>query len=57
MMVRINLEYFETYYKNLRNSFFMIHDKKSEKAYIQAMREILAAMMMDILKKGYGYEQ
>ncbi|MGP1569621.1 MAG: helix-turn-helix domain-containing protein [Eubacteriales bacterium] len=56
MMVRINLDYFETYYKNLRNSFFIINDRKSEKEYIQAMREILACIMMDILKKGYGYE-
>ncbi len=56
MMVRLNLNYFETYYKNLRNSFFIINDKKSQKAYIQAMREILAGIMMDLLKKGYGYE-
>lgn len=56
MMLRINLNYFEMYYKNLRNNFFIINEKKSEKEYIQAMREILACIMMDILKKGYGYE-
>lgn len=56
MILRVSLDYFETYYKNLRNSFFIIPEKNKDTEQVRVIRETMARIMMDFLKKGYGYE-
>lgn len=57
MMLQMNVEYFSRYYDNFKNNFFVtdMHDPDDDS--LEALRNLLARIMMEILQKGYGYEQ
>lgn len=56
MMLQLNYAYFSKYYDNLRNSFFVTDMKDGDDEVLEALRGILARIMLDTLEKGYGYE-
>ncbi len=60
MMTQINLNYFQNYHENLKNSFFVADssekDRGEREENLEVLRNILARIMMEILEKGYGYE-
>ncbi len=56
MMLHMDLTYFSRYYDNLRNNFFVtdMEDDNDESLYV--LKTILARIMMEVIQKGYGYE-
>ena len=56
MMLHINGNYFSNYYGNLKNSFFVTDMSDENEESLEILRGILARIMMEILQKGYGYE-
>jgi len=56
MMLQLDIVFFSKYYGNLRNSFFVTDMKDSDDDGLEALRGILARIMMEVLEKGYGYE-
>lgn len=56
MMLKISMEYFSNYYVNLRESFFFVSGSSNEREYSPVIREIMTKIMIDIIKKGQGYE-
>lgn len=56
MMLQIDTEYFENYYDNLKNSFFVTDMDDDSDESLDLIRNILAKIMMEIMQKGYGYE-
>ncbi len=57
MMLQMDMNYFSDYYEGLRNSFFITDMEDDNDESIDVLRNILAKIMMEILQKGYGYEQ
>lgn len=56
MMLQIDITFFSKYYGNLKNSFFVTDMKNEDDENLEALRNILGRIMLDILDKGYGYE-
>lgn len=56
MMLQLELAYFSKYYDNLRNCFFVTDMKDENDESLEALRSILARIMIEVLEKGYGYE-
>ncbi|MEG0662083.1 MAG: AraC family transcriptional regulator [Anaerovoracaceae bacterium] len=56
MMVQLDLTYFSTYYKNLKNNFFVTDMEVDDDESLDVLSGILAKIMMEVLQKGYGYE-
>lgn len=56
MMLQLDISFFSKYYGNLRNSFFVTDMKDEDDESLEALRNILGRIMLDILDKGYGYE-
>jgi len=56
MMLQIDLSYFSRYYEDLKNNFF-VTDMEDDDESLDILRKILAKIMMDIMDKGFGYEQ
>ncbi len=56
MMLQMDLSFFSKYYGNLNNSFFVTDMKNEDDENLEALRNILGRIMLDILDKGYGYE-
>ena len=56
MMLQINLRYFERYYTDLRNQFFVVDMEEDREEDLAVLQGILAEIMMEILQKGQGYE-
>ncbi len=56
MMLQMDLSFFSKYYGNLKNSFFVTDMKDEDDENLEALRNILGRIMLDILDKGYGYE-
>ena len=56
MMLQLDIGFFSKYYGNLRNSFFVTDMKDEDDESLDALRNILGRIMLDILDKGYGYE-
>lgn len=56
MMLQMNLSYFERYYSDLRNQFFVVDMEEDREEDLTVLRNILAEIMMEILQKGQGYE-
>ena len=56
MMLQMDLSFFSKYYGNLKNSFFVTDMKDEDDESLEALRNILGRIMLDILDKGYGYE-
>ncbi len=56
MMLQMDLAFFSKYYGNLKNSFFVTDMKDEDDESLEALRNILGRIMLDILDKGYGYE-
>ena len=57
MMLQLDLAYFSRYYDNLKNNFFVTDMEDDNDESLEVLRNILAKIMMEILQKGYGYEQ
>jgi AraC-like DNA-binding protein len=57
MMLQMDMRYFSDYYEGLRNSFFITDMEDDNDDSIDVLRTILAKIMMEIIQKGYGYEQ
>jgi len=57
MMLQINLKYFSNYYEGLKDSFFLVDMDKAKKESTEVLKTILAKIMMEIIQKGFGYEQ
>ncbi len=57
MMLQMDISYFSNYYDNLKNSFFVTDMDEDNEDSLEVLRTILARIMMEILQKGYGYEQ
>lgn len=55
MMLQLESTYFSKYYNNLKNSFF-VTDMKDDDESLEALRDILAHIMLEVLEKGRGYE-
>ncbi|HVI42339.1 MAG TPA: AraC family transcriptional regulator [Anaerovoracaceae bacterium] len=56
MMLQMDISFFSKYYGNLKNSFFVTDMKDEDDENLEALRNILGRIMLDILDKGYGYE-
>ncbi len=56
MMLQMDLSYFERYYSDLRNQFFVVDMEEDREEDLAVLRNILAEIMMEILQKGQGYE-
>lgn len=56
VMLQLDLTYFSTYYKNLKNNFFVTDMDDDDDESLDVLRGILARIMMEVLQKGYGYE-
>ena len=56
MMLQMDISFFSKYYGNLKNSFFVTEMKDEDDENLEALRNILGRIMLDILDKGYGYE-
>lgn len=57
MMLQMDLTYFGAYYDNLKNNFFVTDMDDDDDESLDVLRNILARVMMEVLQKGYGYEQ
>ncbi|MCF0143789.1 MAG: helix-turn-helix transcriptional regulator [Firmicutes bacterium] len=56
MMLQIDLTYFSRYYDNLKNNFFVTDMEDTSDESLDVLKGILARIMMEVLQKGYGYE-
>ena len=56
MMLQMDTSFFTKYYGNLKNSFFVTDMKNEDDENLEALRNILGRIMLDILDKGYSYE-
>lgn len=56
MMLQLDISFFSKYYGNLQNSFFVTDMNEEDDESLEALRNILGRIMLDILDKGYGYE-
>ena len=56
MMLHLELSYFSRYYENLRNRFFITDLDDDEDESLDVLRGILARIMMEVIQKGFGYE-
>lgn len=56
MMLQMDLSYFSKFYGNLQNSFFVTGMDDDDDESLEALRGVLAQIMLEILMKGYGYE-
>ena len=56
MLVHLELSYFSRYYENLRNRFFITDLDDEEDESLDVLRGILARIMMEVIQKGFGYE-
>ncbi len=57
MMFQINVDYFSSYYKGLRNSFFVTDSDHGDDESLEILQGMLGKIMVDFLRKGYRYEQ
>ena len=57
MLLQMDLTYFSRYYNNLKNNFFVTDMEDDDDESLDILRKFLAKIMMDILEKGFGYEQ
>lgn len=57
MMLQLDLTYFSKYYDNLKNNFFVTDMDDDSDESLEVLRTLLARIMMEILQKGYGFEQ
>ncbi len=57
MMFQINVDYFSSYYKGLRNSFFVTDSDHGDDESLDILQDMLGKIMVDFLRKGYRYEQ
>lgn len=57
MMMQLDLGYFSAYYENLQNNFFVTDMEDDDDESLDILRNTLAKIMMEVLQKGYGYEQ
>ena len=55
MMLQLDTAFFSKYYGDLKNCFFVTDMKDAEDESLDALRNILGAIMLDILEKGNGY--
>ena len=56
MMLQMDLTYFSRYYDNLKNNFFVTDMEDDSDESLEVLKNILAKIMMEVLQKGYGYE-
>ena len=56
MMLQMDLSYFERYYPDLRDQFFVVDMEEDKEENLSVLRNIMAEIMMEILQKGQGYE-
>lgn len=56
MMLQLDLAYFSRYYDNLRNNFFVTDMEDDSDESLEVLKTILAKIMMEVLQKGYRYE-
>lgn len=56
MMLQLDFTYFERYYKDLKDRFFVTDMKGDDRKSLGVLRNILARIMMEVLQKGPGYE-
>ena len=56
MMLQMDLSYFERYYPDLRDQFFVVDKEEDKEENLSVLRNIMAEIMMEILQKGQGYE-
>lgn len=57
MMLQIDLTYFGIYYDSLKNSFYVTDQNSDDDEALDGLRTIMARVMMELLQKGYGYEE
>lgn len=57
MMLQMDMNYFAEYYEGLKNSFFITDMEDDSDETLDVLKNILAKIMMEILQKGFGYEQ
>lgn len=57
MMMQLDLGYFSAYYEDLQNNFFVTDMDDDDDESLDVLRNTLAKIMMEVLQKGYGYEQ
>ena len=57
MMLQLDLSYFSRYYDSLKNNFFVTDMEDDSDESLEVLKNIMARIMMEVLQKGYGYEQ
>ncbi len=57
MMLQLDMSYFSEYYEGLKNCFFITDMEEDSDESLDVLKSILAKIMMEILQKGFGYEQ
>ena len=57
MMLHMDMNYFSNYYDGLKNNFFITDLDDDNSDSLEVLKTILARIMMEIIQKGYGYEQ
>lgn len=57
MMLQLDIKYFSQYYENLGGSYFVTDMEDDREENLSVLKTILARIMLEILQKGYGYEQ
>ncbi len=57
MMLQMDMGYFSEYYEGLKNSFFITDMEEDSEESLDVLKNILAKIMMEIIQKGFGYEQ
>lgn len=57
MMLHINMEYFKKYYDELNDAFFVMDMEHKQIDGIETLRTLMASIMMEMLQKGYQYEE
>ncbi|MBQ0079323.1 MAG: helix-turn-helix transcriptional regulator [Eubacterium sp.] len=57
MMLHINISYFTKYYNTLQDSFFVMESRDDKPDSVESLRTLMASIMMEMLQKGYRYEE
>ena len=57
MMLQLDMGYFAEYYENIKDCFFITDMEEDSDESLDVLKSILAKIMMEILQKGFGYEQ
>lgn len=57
MMLHVNIQYFIKYYETLAVNFFVMSTDNAKAESIESLRTLMASIMMEMLQKGYRYEE